>query len=172
MSDQFVAEIRIFPFNFPPIGWAMCDGQLQPIVQNTALFSLLGTQYGGDGKVTFALPDLQGRLPMHAGSGPGLTPRTQGEQDGSEAVTLLTAEVPPHTHTAHCQSTDGDDYGPTNNVWAQDAGGNNEYAATANATMNPGQLLPVGGGLPHSNLQPYLVLNFCIALQGIFPPRS
>jgi microcystin-dependent protein len=172
MADPFVAEIRIFPFNFPPTGWSMCNGQLMAIVQNTALFSLLGTTYGGDGKVTYALPDFQGRLPMSFGHGPGLTDRQLGEQDGAENVTLLTTEMPGHSHTARCNTADGDDYGPAGNVWAPDAGGNNEYAASSNATMNPGQLVPAGGSLPHSNMQPYLALNFCIAMYGIFPPRS
>ena len=172
MSDQFVAEIRIFPFNFAPQGWAMCNGQLLPIAQNTALFSLLGTMYGGNGTSTFGFPNMQGRLPMHHGQGPGLTQRFQGEQDGGENVTLLNSELPPHTHIPNCNSLDGDDIGPLGNVWAPDGAGSPEYAPAPNATMNPNQLLPAGGNLPHNNLQPSLALNFCIALQGIFPPRS
>jgi microcystin-dependent protein len=170
--DPFLAEIRIFPFNFAPKGWAMCDGQILSIQQNTALFSLLGTTYGGDGRTNFALPNFQGVSPIHPGQGPGLSLRDLGETSGTETVTLLPSELPAHTHPANCNSGTGDQYGPPGNFWATDAGGNNEYNATATSAMAPGAVGPVGGNQPHNNLQPYLVLNFCIALQGVFPPRS
>jgi len=172
MSNPFVAEIRIFPFNFAPRGWAFCDGQILPISQNTALFSLLGTTYGGDGKSNFALPNLQGSTPMGVGQGPGLTLRDLGETGGTAEVSLLVSEIPAHTHTANCNSGMGDQYAPPGNFWATDAGGNDEYAATANNVMASNALGIAGGSLPHNNLQPYLVLNFCIALQGVFPPRT
>jgi microcystin-dependent protein len=173
MSDQFVAEIRIFPFNFPPTGWAFCNGQLMPISQNTALFSLLGTTYGGDGKSTFALPDLQGSAPMQPGQGQGLSLRDLGETSGTESVTLLVSEMPLHTHTLMAaggdpsESNDG-----TNNVIARSRNGN-AYTTTLNplTQMALQSLPPAGGSLPHNNMQPYLTLNFCIALQGIFPQR-
>lgn len=174
MSDQFIAEIRIFASNFAPQGWAFCNGQLMSISQNTALFSLLGTTYGGNGMTNFALPNFQGVSPIHPGQGAGLSLRDLGETGGTETVTLLAAEIPAHTHAANCNSGMGDQYGPPGNFWATDAGGNDEYnaAATPNITMAAGALGPTGGNTPHSNLQPYLVLNFCIALQGIFPARS
>jgi microcystin-dependent protein len=175
MSDQFVAEIRIFPFNFPPTGWAFCDGQLMPISQNTALFSLLGTTYGGDGKSTFALPDMQGNAPMQPGQGQGLSLRDLGEMSGVESITLLQSEIPVHTHfiTAH-NGDQADAQNPSvNTALAQSANG---FAYQANTSANLTQLAfqalaPAGGGLPHNNMQPYLTLNFCIALQGIFPQR-
>ena len=175
MSDQFVAEIRIFPFNFPPTGWAFCDGQLLPISQNTALFSLLGTVYGGDGKSTFALPDMQGNAPMQPGQGTGLSLRDLGELSGTETVTLLTSEIPFHTHTMSASNAAADEEGqkdPTNAVPGVQQGSNQMYTALASpAVMAPQALSPAGGSLPHNNMQPYLTLNFCIALQGIFPPR-
>lgn len=178
MSDQFVAEIRIFPFNFPPTGWAFCDGQLMPISQNTALFALLGTVYGGDGKSTFALPNMQGNAPMQPGQGQGLSDRVLGEMSGVESITLLQSEMPVHTHQALAQGTDdsGNATTPVSNVWAKVGGGRggggfNLYHTAANGLMNLQALAPSGGGLPHNNMQPYLTLNFCIALQGIFPQR-
>ena len=171
--DPFVAEIRIFPFNFAPKGWAFCDGQILPISQNTALFSLLGTTYGGDGKSTFALPDMQGNAPMHPGQGPGLSLHDLGEVGGSETVTLLESEIPSHTHQMHADNQDPAD---TNVVspaaaLAKSTGGA-LYQPASNATMSGNALAPAGGDQPHNNMQPYLTLNFCIALQGVFPPRS
>ncbi len=174
MSDQFVAEIRIFPFNFPPTGWAFCNGQLLPISQNTALFALLGTFYGGDGKSTFALPDMRGNAPMQTGQGAGLTERFLGEQSGVESITLLQSEIPAHTHALKAVSTDlGDNRLPNPNLALAQTGGANQYVAPTPplALMAPQALSPAGGSLPHNNMQPYLALNFCIALQGIFPQR-
>ncbi len=172
MSDQFLAEIRIFPFNFPPTGWAFCNGQLLPLSQNTALFSLVGTFYGGDGKSTFALPDLQGGVPMQTGQGSGLTERFLGEQSGTETVTLLISEIPIHTHSAFGSDEDDDSTLPGDHAYgklsvAYVAGNSNPPLGQ----LAPQSLAPAGGSLPHNNLQPYLALNFCIALQGIFPQR-
>lgn len=174
MSDQFVAEVRIFPFNFPPTGWAFCDGQLMPISQNTALFSLLGTTYGGDGKSTFALPNFQGSAPMQQGQGPGLSLRDLGEQSGSDTVTLLQTEIPSHTHVAQAAAAGGLN-DPTGNAWGSGLKGHPPgYAASSanNVNMQGGALSPAGSSFPHNNLMPYLMLNFCIALQGIFPARN
>lgn len=174
--DPFVAEIRIFPFNFAPTGWAFCDGQLLPISQNTALFSLLGTFYGGDGKSTFALPNLQGSVPIHAGQGQGLTERFLGEVSGVESITLLESEIPAHAHGVGRALADaGNTISPVNSVWAQSAAGRGAAAlykdGSPTGTVNILSLNIAGGGLPHNNMQPYLTLNFCIALQGIFPQR-
>lgn len=169
MSDQFVAEIRIFGFNFPPTGWAFCDGQLLPISQNTALFSLLGTTYGGDGKSTFALPDMQGNVPIHHGQGQGLSERFLGEMSGVESVTLLQSEIPVHTHIASQSVRPADNLDPGALALGT---GNNIYDTTGpNQQLAPQALAPAGGSLPHNNMMPYLTLNFCIAMQGIFPPR-
>jgi microcystin-dependent protein len=173
MSEPFLAQIQIFGFNFAPRGWAFCNGQIFPISQNTALFSLLGTQYGGNGTSNFALPNLQSRVAIGQGNGPGLTPRVVGEQGGEEFVTVLANQIPGHTHPARCNNAVGTSYDPTNQVWSQDAGGNQEYgSALAAGAMAPNAVLPAGGGGTHNNLQPFQVLNFCIALQGIFPARS
>ena len=177
MSSPFVAEIRIWACNFAPTGWALCDGQLLPLSQNTALFSLLGTTYGGDGKSTFALPDLQGRAAMFWGQGSGLSLHDLGETGGEETVTLLQTEMAGHSHTiGGAFNAGGGTQSPTNSVWAEAPAGRggflNAYAAPATGAMNPNALSITGGSLPHNNLQPYLTLNFCIALQGIFPPRS
>jgi microcystin-dependent protein len=175
MSDQFVGEIRIFGFNFPPTGWAFCNGQLFPISQNTALFSLLGTFYGGDGKSTFALPDLQGSVPIHQGQGPGLSLRDIGETGGGPAVTLIDSELPAHNHQMAGNTVAGNLSSPGNNLWAPLSGRTppNLYSSgPANTTMSPSALGIAGGSLPHNNMSPYLVLNFCIALQGVFPPRG
>lgn len=174
MADPFVAEIRIFPFNFAPRGWAWCDGQLLPLSQNTALFSLLGTTYGGNGKSNFALPDLQGRAPMQPGQGPGLSLHDLGETGGSDTVSLLESEIPNHTHTMRLHDLDlGELNAPAaNRVFAQSANAN-AYGNAVNLTnMAPEALPPAGGDLPHNNLMPYLTFYFCIALQGVFPPRT
>jgi microcystin-dependent protein len=172
--DPFVAEIRIFPFNFAPKGWAFCDGQLMPISQNTALFSLLGTTYGGDGQSTFALPDMQGKVPMHPGQGPGLSLHDLGEMSGSEIVTLLESEIPSHTHQLRGDNQDQADTsapGPST-VLAKSAGASVYVAPTPPLVqMSPNAIAPAGGDQPHNNMQPYLTLSFCIALQGVFPPR-
>lgn len=171
MADPFVAEIRIFPFNFAPKGWAFCDGQLLPISQNTALFSLLGTTYGGDGKSTFALPDLQGSSPMHPGQGQGLSLRDLGEIGGSETVTLLVSEIPVHTHAMVTAANEAAESSTvTGNSLTRAS--LNIYTPAANlSAMAPQALSPSGGSLPHNNLQPYLTLNYCIAMQGVFPAR-
>ena len=173
MADPFVAEIRIFPFNFAPQGWAWCDGQLLPISQNTALFSLLGTTYGGDGKSNFALPDLQGRAPMHPGQGPGLSLHDLGETGGSETVTLLESEIPAHAHSLMGSNQLGTQPAVTNNFPARTTF--NMYQSVTNqnlVSMAFEALPPAGGDLPHNNMQPYLTFFFCIALQGVFPPRT
>lgn len=172
--DPFVAEIRIFPFNFAPKGWAFCDGQLLPISQNTALFSLLGTTYGGDGKSTFGLPNLQGSTPMHPGQGPGLSLHDLGEASGSESVTLLESEIPAHSHSQKANTTTASKSLPTGNSFAKGAS-MIPYQAPAGAplvTMAGQAITPAGGDQPHNNMQPYLTLNFCIALQGVYPPRT
>jgi microcystin-dependent protein len=174
MADPFVAEIRMFPFNFAPTGWAFCDGQLMPISQNTALFALLGTTYGGDGKSTFALPDLQGSAAMHPGQGQGLSLRDLGEMSGVETITLLVSEIPVHTHTLMADALDPADLTTpaANRVLAQSTAVFAYQPSNANiAPMAFQALPPAGGSLPHNNMQPYLTLNFCIALQGIFPQR-
>ena len=172
MADPFVAEIRIFPFNFAPRGWAWCDGQLLPISQNTALFSLLGTTYGGDGKSTFALPNLQGRSPLQHGQGPGLSPRWLGESGGAADVTLTATQVPSHGHglLASTSATSGS---PEGTSLANVANGAAAYRMPGTATklMAADSVATVGGGAPHNNRQPFLALHFCIAMQGVYPPR-
>jgi microcystin-dependent protein len=175
MADPFVAEIRIFPFNFAPKGWAWCDGQLLPLSQNTALFSLLGTTYGGNGKSNFALPDLQGRAPMHPGQGPGLSLHDLGETGGSETVSLLESEIPAHSHTLMASAAPGNRTNPTGNSFARTSGAT-PYIPVASApplvNLSDQALAPAGGDQPHNNLMPYLTFYFCIALQGVFPPRT
>jgi microcystin-dependent protein len=173
MSDPFVAEIRVMPYNFAPRGWASCDGQLMPISQNTALFSLLGTTYGGDGKTTFALPDLRSRFAMSAGSGPGLSLRDLGQSVGQASVSVLPSQMPAHTHMLRAGVTPAST-SPAGNVMAPAAsGGGNVYRASGTAAPMAASAIGVAGsGAPHDNRQPYLGLNFCIALQGIFPSRS
>lgn len=173
MADPFVAEIRIFPFNFPPRGWAFCNGQLLPISQNTALFSLLGTTYGGDGKSTFALPDLQGNVPMHPGQGAGLSLYDLGQMGGVETVTLLQTEIPIHTHGMKANAIDPADTNVPSPAaaYALSTGGTLYQTASNGAIMSFSTLTPAGGSLPHNNMMPYLTLNFCIALQGVFPQR-
>jgi microcystin-dependent protein len=169
--DPFVGEIRIVGFNFAPVGWATCDGQLLPISQNTALFSLLGTTYGGNGQSTFALPNLQGRAPIHAGQGTGLTPRSLGETGGQSTVALTAAQMPAHGHQALSVSTAATRTSPAGNVWA--SSGTRPYSnQVPNVVMAPGALGSTGGTAPHNNLQPYVTLLFIIAMQGVFPPRS
>jgi len=173
MADPFVAEIRIFPFSFAPTGWAFCDGQILPISQNTALFSLLGTVYGGDGKSTFALPDLQGSAAMHPGQGQGLSLRDLGQIGGAESVTLLQSEIPFHTHTLFSSTEPGDNQLPSPTVAITVSTGGSIFVSGSPplTAMAPQALPPAGGSLPHNNMQPYLTLNFCIALQGVFPQR-
>jgi microcystin-dependent protein len=171
--DPFVAEIRIFPFNFAPKGWAFCDGQLLPISQNTALFSLLGTTYGGDGKSTFALPDIQGASAMHPGQGPGLSERFLGQTGGEDFVTLLESEMPAHTHVANALGVVSTTAAPSTQTALARSVNGSAYAAGGGALQQLAfQALPVAGAsLPHNNLQPYLTLSYCIALQGVFPAR-
>jgi len=168
MADPFVAEIRIFPFNFAPKGWAFCNGQLLPISQNTALFSLLGTTYGGDGKSTFALPNLQVSAPMHPGQGPGLSLHDLGEVGGSETVTLLVSEIPGHSHTAGVSQADALESSPGSQLFATGIG-IGMYAAPGASPLDPATVSPVGGSQPHTNFQPYLCVDFIISLFGIFP---
>ena len=173
MADPFVAEIRMFPFNFPPKGWAWCDGQLLPLSQNTALFSLLGTTYGGNGKSNFALPDLQGRSPMHPGQGPGLSLHDLGETGGSETVTLLESEIASHTHTLRASTDPANAQTPSSAVSFARASGGSAYSTTTTGlvAMAGQALAPAGGDQPHNNLQPFLTFYFNIALQGVFPAR-
>ncbi|MBK8475358.1 MAG: phage tail protein [Opitutaceae bacterium] len=173
MADPFVAEIRIFPFNFAPKGWAWCDGQLLPLSQNTALFSLLGTTYGGNGKSNFALPDLQGRAAMHPGQGPGLSLHDLGETGGSDTVSLLESEIPSHSHTLRARNDQADTPKPSASSLAHPTTAT--YQTVTNSAlvpMAPAALAPAGGDQPHNNLQPYPTFYFCIAMQGVFPPRT
>jgi len=176
MSEPFVAEIRIFGFNFAPKGWAFCNGQILPISQNTALFSLLGTTYGGDGQSNFALPNLQGYAPIMPGQGAGLSFYDLGQSGGEPNVTLLESEIPAHSHTVKANSGAGTQSSPANADWASAKilrQGTNLYTQSApNTTMSTQAFTTAGGALPHNNMPPYLVLNFCIALQGVFPPRT
>ncbi len=165
MSTPFLAEIRIFSFNFAPKGWAECNGQLLPINQNQALFSLLGTTYGGDGRVNFGLPDLRGRVPMHMGNGHVL-----GERAGETAHTLIMSEMPTHTHPVTACSDQATLASPSGNLWGKDA--SSPYAAAGNVIMAPAAITTVGGSQAHENMSPYLALTFGIALQGIFPSQN
>jgi microcystin-dependent protein len=182
MSDQFLAEIRIFPFNFAPIQWAFCNGQILPLSQHSALFSLIGTYYGGDGRSNFALPNLQGNVPVAAGQGSGLSLYNIGEEGGSQNVTLLDTQNPSHNHLVNASGKNANSLDPSGNVYAKglyevsqnNKGPVNTYTTTApGATaLNPAAIGVAGGNQPHNNMMPYLTLNFCIALQGIFPPRG
>jgi microcystin-dependent protein len=173
MADPFVAEIRIFPFNFAPRGWAFCDGQILPLAQNTALFSLLGTTYGGNGKSNFSLPDFQGRAPMHQGQGPGLSLHDLGETGGSETVTLLESEIPSHNHQFNFMNSAASTTIPSNSQFANSPNANaSVYIASISNLKQASTLAQAGGDQPHNNMQPYLTFNFCIALQGVFPPRT
>jgi microcystin-dependent protein len=165
MSTPFLAEIKIFSFNFAPKGWAQCNGQLLPINQNQALFSLLGTTYGGDGRVNFGLPNLQGRVPMHQGNG-----HTLGETGGQTTHTIILSEMAAHTHTVTACSDQATLPGPTGNLWGKDA--SSPYAASGNVTMAAATVTTAGGNQPHENMSPYLTLIFGIALQGIFPSQT
>lgn len=166
MSEPFLAEIRMVGFNFAPRGWAFCDGQILPINQNQSLYALLGTSYGGDGRTSFALPDLRGRTPIHVGNG-----HTQGQKSGEETHTLSTAEMPNHEHTLYASSADGNTNNAQNSVLAKEIG--NPYGTTNNlSNMNQAIIANVGGGQAHNNMQPYIAVNFCIALQGLFPSRN
>lgn len=175
MSSPFVAEIRMFAGNFAPTGWATCDGQLMPISQNTALFSLIGTFYGGDGQSTFGLPNFENSAPVHQGQGPGLSDRFIGEASGEPFVTLLQSEMPAHSHFIQAYTGDPGDTrtpGPAESL-AGPVPGNAYQTSNANlASMHPSTLSVAGSGLPHNNMQPYLVVTFLIALQGIFPARG
>ncbi|HST28881.1 MAG TPA: tail fiber protein [Rudaea sp.] len=171
--DPFVAEIRIFPFNFAPKGWAWCDGQILPLSQNTALFSLLGTTYGGDGKSNFALPNLQGSAPMHPSQGPGLSLHDLGETGGEEYVTLLESEIPNHSHALSASNQPGEDAQAAGEALGRSVGASLYQLSNAGLVqMSPNTLAPAGGTQPHNNMQPYLTFYFCIALQGVYPPRT
>jgi microcystin-dependent protein len=183
MSEPFIAEIRLFAGNFAPRGWAFCNGQILSIAQNTALFSLLGTTYGGNGQTTFALPDLRGRVPISPGQGPGLPSYTLGQQGGAPSHTLITTEMPAHTHATQVSikafedsfGGAGDSPSPTNHYWSSVASGA-PYNSTSNTTMNPGAVQATlgvaGGSQPHNNMQPYTAINYIIALEGIYPSRN
>ena len=175
--DAYLGEIRIFAGNFPPKGWTFCEGQIMPISRNTALFSILGVMYGGDGKVTFALPNLNGRTPIGQGAGPGLTPRSVGETGGAASVTLISEEMPAHNHRAVGLTGNGDANSPASAMWSQFATGGRPpvpaplYSSTGDIQMAPDALAPAGQNQPHNNMQPYLALRFIICLDGIFPQR-
>jgi microcystin-dependent protein len=176
MADQFLGEIRILGCNFAPLGWALCNGQILPITQNTALFSLLGTTYGGDGRSTFALPNLQGVAPLQQGQGPGLSLYDLGQTGGETSVTLSINQTPAHNHTVNCSTANGTGASPAGNIFAESKvgrQGESRYSAGigSGSALNAQALSAVGQGLPHNNMPPYLTLNFCIALQGIFPSR-
>jgi microcystin-dependent protein len=183
MSEPFIGQISIFSFNFPPKGWAFCDGQLLPINQNQALFSLLGTYYGGNGITNFALPNFQGKVAMGMGSGAGLSPRTIGQAGGEQNHTLNVSEMPQHSHTPSYTAT-ANSLNPSGALWAPDPNGNVTFATSGNETMavqvtnsngdvvSAGAIAYAGGSLPHNNMAPYLVLSFAIALNGIFPSRN
>jgi len=171
MSDPFIGEIRMFGGNFAPLSWATCSGQLMAIAQNDALFALLGTTYGGDGQTTFGLPDLRGRLPIHQGQGPGLSPYVLGQAGGTESVTLTTSQIPGHNHLVSANGAAGSVDTPTNNYWAASASSASIYSDKApSATMAPTN--PAGGNLPHDNMSPFLCVTFIICLEGIFPSRN
>jgi microcystin-dependent protein len=171
MSEPFLAEIRIFGFNFAPRGWATCDGQILPINQNQALYSLLGTTYGGDGRTTFGLPELRGRVPLHEGSGTGLSNRTLGAGGGIEQVTLTTSQMPSHLHTLQATTNPADSRSPSSKVSATAI--DDLYGVPEDLVNSAsGAVAATGGNQAHQNMQPYLVLNFCIALQGLFPSRN
>jgi microcystin-dependent protein len=174
MSEPFIGQIVMFGGNFAPRNWALCDGQLLPISQNSALFSLLGTTYGGDGRTTFGLPDLRGRVAMHAGNGPGLSPRGLGQKGGSETQTLNVSQIPSHNHSAQCVGPAGNSNDAVGNVWADDAGvSSGTYSSgPPTATMSSAAIGNAGGSGPHNNVQPFQCVNYIIALFGTFPSRN
>jgi len=173
MSQPFVGEIRMFGGNFAPAGWELCNGQLLSIAQNSTLFNLIGTTYGGDGTSTFALPNLEGRFPVHQGNGAGLTPRIIGQTFGVETVTLTSQEIPAHSHTAACAAGGGNVAGPSGAFWSTDPQGNTAaYNESGGSAMAAGALGNTGGGQPHDNRQPFLAVNFIISLFGIFPVQG
>jgi microcystin-dependent protein len=173
MSEPFLGEIRMFTGNFAPAGWAMCNGQILSIAQNTALFSLLGTTYGGDGQTTFALPDLRGRVPIHFGQGPGLSSYSEGQTGGAESVVLISTQIPAHTHSVNAATTGGNQASPASGFPAVESTGTSlNYSPTSNTTMNGSMIAPNSGGQAHENRQPFLAVNFIIALQGIYPSRN
>jgi microcystin-dependent protein len=171
-GDPFLGEIALVGFNFPPLGWALCNGQLLPINQNTALFSLLGTTYGGDGITNFALPDLRGRVPIHMGQGPGLSSFVIGQTGGAEAITLTAAQMPSHSHTLNASSQNGSSDTPTGAFPAKSAAGVPQYGAASNTAMAAAAVSTAGSNVPHENHQPFLTMNYIIALNGIFPSRN
>ena len=172
MADPFIGEIVMFGGNFAPRGWAQCDGQLLAISQNSALFSILGTTYGGDGRTTFGLPDLRGRVAMHPGSGPGLTPRSLGQKSGSENVTLQASQIPGHSHNMRGNSGQPNETNPENGFPANSAATDKDlYSSTSNVSMGA-TALNSGGGQQHPNIQPFQCVNFIIALVGVFPSRN
>lgn len=171
MSQPFIGEIRMFGGNFAPRGWAFCNGQLQSIAENTTLFSLLGTTYGGDGQTTFGLPDLRGRVPIHFGQGAGLSARNMGEAGGAETVTLTVATMPAHTHLPAASTAAGTQTSPNGGVWS--AAGQLRYSSgSPAAALNPGAASLAGGGQPHENMVPFTAVSFIIAVEGIFPSRN
>jgi microcystin-dependent protein len=172
MSEPFIGCISIFGFSFAPRGWAQCSGQILPINQNQSLFSLLGTTYGGDGRTTFAVPDMRSRAPMHAGSGAGLSSRTLGQQLGTERVTLTAAQIPPHSHTANASTANSTATTPQGNLAAPTVTAFNVYGDAANLTAGAAGQLGQSGGASHDDMQPFTALNFCIALTGVFPSRN
>lgn len=167
MSSPFIGEIRMFGGNFAPVGWAFCNGALIPISENDALFNLIGTTYGGDGQETFALPNLQSRIPMHVGPGFAL-----GQSGGTESVTLTTSQIPAHSHVPRCLSTPGNILVPTAGVWAQPSSGTDYSSAAPSLAMDPAALQSAGGSQPHDNMVPFLVVNFILSLFGVFPSQS
>ena len=172
MSEPFIAEVRIFAGNFAPRGWAFCDGQLLPVSQNTALFSLIGTTYGGDGRTTTALPNMQGRAPMHPGRGPGLTSRRLGERGGAETITLSEAQMANHPHGLSATVSRGSASQPQGNAFNRSVGDTAYHAPTSLTGMSPSMASNSGGSQAHNNMQPFLTLNFIIALVGLYPSRS
>jgi microcystin-dependent protein len=171
-SSPYIGELMLFAGNFAPVGWFFCDGSLLSIAVYDVLFSLIGTTYGGDGVTTFGLPDLRGRIPIHQGSGPGLTPRIMGQVGGSELVTVVQTQLPAHTHTAWCMATAGSSDSPTGLLPARDGAGTLTWGAATPVAMAAGHIGPAGSNLPHENRMPYLTLNWCIAWTGIYPTHS